>query len=396
MHRFPYWRLSAYYFAYFAFLGVFLPYFGLYLQSLSFSAWDIGLLMSQMQLMRVFGPYLWGALADRLGRRLLIIRLTSLLALLAFLAFFFIGRFSALLVAMAGMAFFWSAALPLVEALTFDHLREHSARYSRVRLWGSVGFIVAVLAMGALLDRLALPSVLWVSVATLIGILCCAFLVPEVSVYHSAREPVPVWEILRRPPVAALFMACFAMSAAHGALNIFYTIFLTDHGYSKSLIGRLWSLGVLSEISVFFFMSRVMRQFSLRRILLISFAVAVIRFVVIGACVGFPTVLVAAQLLHGMTFGSFHAAAIEAVNRWFSGRTRARGQALYASLTFGAGGLFGGLLSAWSWDHLGGELTFALSSVCALVGLILIAGWVRDQDVAEPKTMPVVDSIDAN
>ncbi len=77
MQRFPYWRLSAYYFAYFAFSGVYSPYFGLYLQSPAFSAWDIGLLMSQVQLTRVFGPYLWGLLADRSGQRLQIVRLSE-------------------------------------------------------------------------------------------------------------------------------------------------------------------------------------------------------------------------------------------------------------------------------------------------------------------------------
>ena len=128
MHHFPYWRLSAYYFFYFAFLGVFSPYFGLYLQSRSFSAWDIGLLMSQMQLMRLFGPYVWGALADRLGKRLFVIRLTSIGTLVAFSAFFWISRFDAYMAAMAILAFFWSASLPLVEALTFDHLRENAAR----------------------------------------------------------------------------------------------------------------------------------------------------------------------------------------------------------------------------------------------------------------------------
>lgn len=87
MHSLPYWRLSGYYFFYFAFIGAFSPYFGLYLQSLSFSAWDIGLLMSQMQLMRLFGPYLWGALADRLARRVPIIRLAGVLSLLGFSAF---------------------------------------------------------------------------------------------------------------------------------------------------------------------------------------------------------------------------------------------------------------------------------------------------------------------
>jgi MFS transporter, PPP family, 3-phenylpropionic acid transporter len=383
MHRFPYWRLSAYYFAYFTFLGVFFPYFGLYLQERSFSAWEIGLLMSQMQLMRVFGPYLWGLLADRGGQRLRIIRLTSVLSLVTFSFFFYISRFEAFLVAIAALAFFWNAALPLVEALTFDHLREHSSRYSRVRLWGSVGFIAAALGTGIVLDYLPLSSLLWLCVVTLIGIIGCAFAVPEMQMHHPAHESFPVWKTLRQAPVAALFAACFTMSAAHGALNIFYSIFLSAHGYSKSAVGGLLSLGVLSEIAAFFVMSSVMRRCSLRRILLLSFAVAVVRFLMIGWGVNLPLVLVLAQLMHGLTFGSFHAAAITAVNRWFPGRARSRGQALYASLTFGAGGLLGGLLSGWSWDHLGGQLTFALSSVCALLGLLLVASWVREKDVGE-------------
>jgi PPP family 3-phenylpropionic acid transporter len=169
MHALPYWRLSGYYFFYFAFIGAFSPYFGLYLQSLSFSAWDIGLLMSQMQLMRLFAPYLWGALADRLGQRVAIVRLAGVLSLIGFSSFFVVRSFEAMLLAMALLAFFWSAALPLVETLTFDHLREQPARYSRIRLWGSIGFIVAVMGTGALLDRLPLSALLWVIAATLAG-----------------------------------------------------------------------------------------------------------------------------------------------------------------------------------------------------------------------------------
>ena len=383
MHRLAYWRLSAYYFIYFAFFGVFCPYFGLYLQSLSLSAWDIGLLMSQLQLMRVFGPFVWGVLADRLDKRLQVIRLTSLMALITFSAFFFIGRFEALLIAMAILAFFWTAALPLVEALTFDHLHENSARYSRIRLWGSVGFIVAVTCTGALLDHYPLKSLLWACVAMLSGILICACLVPESPLRQLVSDNVPAGEVMRQARVRALFCACFAMSAAHGALYIFYSIFLSDHVYSKSLVGGLWSLGVVAEIAVFFFMPRVMRRFSLRAILLASFAAAVLRFLMIGWGVEFLVVLVLAQLLHGLTFGSFHVAAITAVNRWFPGSMRSRAQALYASLTFGAGGLVGGLISGWTWDHLGGELTFVLSSAYALIGLVFVIGWVRENDVGE-------------
>ncbi|WP_301100950.1 MFS transporter [Propionivibrio sp.] len=392
MHRFPYWRLSAYYFAYFAFIGVFSPYFGLYLQSLSFSAWDIGLLMSQMQLMRLFAPYLWGMLADRLGQRLLIVRMTGLVALIVFSAFFFISRFDGLLMAMTVFSFFWAAALPLVETLTFDHLRENLARYSRVRLWGSVGFIVAVMGAGALLDHLPLISLLWVSIVTLVGIVLCSMLMPETMLHLPAEEHPPVGEILRQPRVRALLAASFAMAAAHGALNIFYPIFLADHGYRKSMVGALFSLGVLAEIAVFFFMSRAMRRFSLRTILLTSFTVAVVRFVMIGWGVDTLAVMVLTQLMHGLTFGAFHSTAISAINRWFPGRTRARGQALYSSLSFGAGGLAGGLISGWAWDHLGGELTFALGSLYSLLGLILVAAWVREKDVGETRVSCVVNT----
>lgn len=382
MHRIPYWRLSGFYFFYFAFIGVFLPYFGLYLQTLSFSAWDISVLMSQMQLMRLFGPYLWGTLADRFVSRVPIIRLAGLIALMASASFFHIRSFEAILVAMAVLSFFWSATLPLVETLTFEHLRENPERYSRIRIWGSIGFIVAVMGAGALLDHVKLPSVLWLIVFALAGTLLYAIVIPEAEpALHHADHP-PVVEILRQRRVVALFSACFSMSAAHGALYVFYSIFLSDHGYSKSVVGGLWSLGVLAEIAVFFYMSRLLRVFSLRTILLLSFSAAVVRFMMIGWGVEQPFVLVFAQVLHGLTFGSFHAAAITVVNRWFLGRTRSRGQALYSSLTFGAGGLVGGLISGWTWDHLGGELTFALSSIFALIGLILVMVWIRETDVA--------------
>ena len=382
MHRLPYWRLSGYYFFHFAFIGAFSPYFGLYLQSLSFSAWDIGLLMSQMQLMRLFGPYLWSALADRLSRRLPIVRLAGVVSLLGFTTFFFAQRFESFLVAMALMAFFWSAALPLVETGTFDHLRQEPGRYSRIRMWGSVGFIVAVLGTGALLDSQPIASVLWVVVAILCGILVYALLVPEAPAHPHVETHPPIASILRQPRVRALFAACVAMSAAHGAFYVFFSIYLSDHGYGKALVGGLWSLGVLAEIVVFFYMSKLTKRFGLRAILLASFAAAVLRFLLTAWGVGLLAVIVFAQLLHGLTFGAYHAASIVAVNRWFPGRCQARGQALYSSLSFGAGGLIGGLISGWMWDGPGPALTYTLSAGFALLGLLLVMRWVREDDVS--------------
>jgi len=378
MQSLPYWRLSGYYFFYFAFIGAFSPYFGLYLQSLSFSAWDIGLLMSQMQLMRLFGPNLWGWLADRFGRRLVIIRLAGAVGLAGFSAFFWLDRLPGMLLAMAVLAFFWSAALPLVETLTFDHLRDDCARYSRIRLWGSVGFVVAVMATGALLDIAPPAGVLWVCWSILLGILGYALTLPEAPPVAHTREDVPIGDILRQTRVKALMAACFAMSAAHGAFYVFYSIHLDAHGYTKTEVGLLWSLGVMAEIVVFILMARLAKRFSLRLILIACFMAAVLRFLLMGWGVESAPIMIFVQLLHGLTFGAYHASAIAAVNLWFPGKTQGRGQALYSSLSFGAGGLLGALVSGRTWDALGSGWTFTLSAIFAVAGLVLIWRGVPD------------------
>src|SRR5574343_252789 len=383
MHALPYWRLSGYYFFYFAFIGAFSPYFGLYLQSLNFSAWDIGLLMSQMQLMRLFGPNLWGWVADHFGHRMTIIRLAGGIGLAGFTAFFWLDKLPGMLVAMAVLAFFWSAALPLVEMLTFDHLREEFGRYSRIRLWGSIGFIVAVMLTGALLDIAPPVAVLWACWMILLGILLYALILPEAPPKPHSRNAPPIADILRQPKVMALMAACFAMSAAHGAFYVFYSIHLDAHGYPKTEVGLLWSLGVLAEIVVFVFMARLARRFSLRTILLACFAAAVVRFVLMGWGVESLVIMVFVQLLHGLTFGAYHASAIAAVNQWFPGKTQGRGQALYSSLSFGAGGLLGALISGRTWDHWGAGWTYTLAAGFALLGWWLLWRWFVDSPAVD-------------
>lgn len=372
----PYWRLSAYYFFYFAFIGAFTPYFSLYLKSLEFSAWDIGVLMSLMQLMRLLAPNLWGWLADRLGAKTPIVRVAALMSIAGFSSFFFTQSFAGFFLGMALLAFFWSASLPLVEALTFSHLGGQANRYGAIRLWGSVGFVAAVLGLGWLLDRLPLTAVLWVSLGVLGGILVCALLLPDRREERHEADRLPIGDILRRREVKALFAACFFMSAAHGALYVFFSIYLVGHGYSKSLVGILWTLGVLAEIVVFVYMPRLLGAFSLRAILLFSFGCAVARFLMIGWGIEWLWMIVPAQLLHAASFGANHATSIAAVNRWFTGRHQARGQALYGSISFGAGGMLGGIISGWAWDAIGAPLTYSLGSAFALAGMVIIwRGW---------------------
>jgi PPP family 3-phenylpropionic acid transporter len=167
------------------------------------------------------------------------------------------------------------------------------------------------------------------------------------------------------------------MTVAHGALYAFYSIYLVETGYSTTTVGVLWTLGVLAEIGVFVALPALFRRYSLRAILLASFAAAALRFVAIGWGVESPALLALAQLLHGLTFGAYHAAAIAAVHRLFGGPLAVRGQALYASLSYGLGGAAGILLSGWSWSALGPGLTFTISAAFGLAGALLVAWKVR-------------------
>jgi len=384
MRSSPYWRLSAWYFFYFAFIGAFGPYFTLYLQSLGQSAFAIGVLMSLMQVMRLLAPNLWGWLADHLGHKVAIVRLSAALSLAGFLTFFFTRDFAGLFLGMAVMAFFWSASLPLVEALTLAQLEGRPDRYGRIRLWGSVGFIVAVTGAGMLLDATGLPTLLWICTAILGGILGIALLLGETRPAAPAAAHAPLGPELRRPAVVAFLAACFFMSAAHGPFYFFYSIHLVGAGYGKTLVGALWSLGVVAEILVFIYMPRLQQAFSLRAILLFSVAVAVARFLLIGWAVDSLALLVVAQLMHGATFGAFHAGSVAVLNRWFAPQHQARVQAVYGSISFGAGGMLGGLLAGQTWDSLGPELSFSLGAAFAAAGWLLMWRGMHEPVAAAP------------
>jgi len=364
-------RLSAWYFWYFAFIGAFLPYFALYLQSIGLSAGRIAILMSLGQFMRLLAPLLWSWLADSGGRRVRIVVASAAASLASFSVVFLTQDFVGLLIGMAILHFFWSASLPLVEALTLGHLAAAPERYGRIRLWGSVGFIVTVMGVGLLLDAAPISSQLWVSWVLLLGTLVSALTLTEVPA-RAGQAAGSILIVLRQRKVVFLLGAGLLMSAAHGALYVFYSIHLVAQGYGKTLVGLLWTLGVVAEIFVFLFMPRISRRVSLRQILLACFALAVLRFLLIGWTVEFIGLLVFAQLLHGASFGAHHAATMAALNRWFVASQQARAQALYGSVAYGAGGLGGALLAGALWESAGAAITFSAASLLALLGLAMV------------------------
>jgi PPP family 3-phenylpropionic acid transporter len=372
MQPLPYWRLSGFYFFHFAFIGAFAPYWSLYLKSLSFNALQIGVLMSLLHVTRIFAPTAWGYLADHTGKRMLIVQLAAITGLVSYCGVFFGESFLWMFAVMMLMSFFWSASLPLIEATTLSHLGKSTARYGSIRSWGSLGFVLAVIGIGYLLDATEITLLLWVVLGFKLGIVIFSWRIPEAEIASHPTDTLSVQQIFKQPGVLAFFSACLLMAFAHGPYYTFYSIYLVEHGYSKGVIGWLWAVGVICEIGVFFLMYRVMRRFSLKQVLAFSFSCAVARFLMIGWGVEWPIVVLLAQILHAATYGAHHVAAMMVVHHFFRGRHQAKGQAFYTSFTFGVGGTLGGIFSGFVWEWLGPGFTFSISAAAALLGLGLI------------------------
>ncbi|MCP4126864.1 MAG: MFS transporter [Gammaproteobacteria bacterium] len=375
----PYWRLSSFYLFYFAALGVLAPYWSLYLKDLGYNAVAIGELMAIPMATKLLAPYVWGWLGDHLGHRMSIVRLGSMLTAVIFTSVFWVSGFWELALIMVLFSFFWNAVLPQFEAVTFDYLGEDVSRYARVRVWGSIGFVLTVLVLGVAVDakgpRVILPVML---------VIYAAIWISSTVIKDGKRQPhrieqPPILDILRMPAVMAFFLVCFLLQAGHGPYYAFYSIYMESVGYSKTVIGQFWALGVIAEVIVFIFMHRLLKIFGARQVLMVSLGLAVVRWVLIGQFPHSMGIILFAQVLHAATFGTFHAAAIHLVHHYFTGSHQGRGQALYSSLSFGAGGALGTMASGFLWESAGPGVAFGISAVLSLLALVIAWRWVVNE-----------------
>ncbi|MFQ5994237.1 MAG: MFS transporter [Acidiferrobacterales bacterium] len=367
----PYWRLSGFYFFYFATVGALIPYWGLYLKSIHFTAAEIGQLMALLALSRIVAPNVWGWFADVRGNYMGLVQFAAACSVLAFLGVFVSTGFWWLAAVMLAFAIFWDACLPQLEAATLNHLAGRTQAYARIRLWGSIGFIVTVTGLGQLFDRVPIWWLLPGLLTLLLLVSGFTLLIPESDMRKPRAEYSSFLKVFLRAEVAAFLAACFLMQASHGPYYTFYSIYLEDFGYSKSLIGALWALGVVCEIGVFLLMHQIQLRVGLRQILWVSFAVAALRWLLIGHFPEYLGVLVFAQMLHALTFGAYHAAAIALIHQFFTGHHQVRGQAIYSSVSFGLGGAIGSFYSGMTWSSLGPKGTFGIASLLALLALVI-------------------------
>lgn len=371
----PYWRLSGFYFFYFALLGAIAPFIALYFDHLGFSAARIGELVAIPMLMRCLAPNLWAWLADRSQQRLAIVRLGAISTLLSFALIFINQSFAWLALIMVLHAFFWHAILAQFEVITLAHLGENSERYSQLRLWGSVGFMLVVISFGYVFDQISLQYYPWAILAVMGGIVLSSFWVPAQP--NGVLESTALETANHRPkklpitPIVTFLAGVTLMQLSHGPYYTFLTLHLIDLNYSRTMIGWLWALGVVAEIGLFVIMPWLLRRVRLKQIIVISLVLAALRWWLLGFYADSLLVLLCVQVLHAATFGSFHAASIHFVQRYFSVHKQGQGQGLYVSFS-GVGGALGALYAGYTWQSLGADVTFALASAVALLAAVLV------------------------
>ena len=357
-------RLSAFYFLFFAHAGAYVAYFPLYLASRNLSAVHIAWVLALSPLTRIFAPAAWGWLADRTGAHRAIVVLSCAASAAGFALIPFTQHIAWVIGVMSLLS---AGALPLVEAITLGSLAGHAGRYGPIRVWGSIGFIAVVLGGGAWLDRQPISTVPGALVIFMLATLLAALALPPGRTHAEARRtPLRV-----TPEIAALLATGFCNAVAHGALYAFLSLHLEQHGYSGTMIGVLWTLGVLAEILVFVWLPQLFRRYALSTLLAASLIAGVLRFLAIGWLAHELWVVLLAQLLHAATFGSFHAAAVAAVHRVFPQYAQARGQTLFSGVSGGAGAAAGLLLAGWAWEGGGAPLAFSASAAAALAGALI-------------------------
>lgn len=369
-----FFKLSNFYFFYFALLGAMAPYLGLYLSEKGMSLVEVGQLTAILMATKVFAPNLWGALADKTQKRLRLVRLGALLTLVGYLGFFWASSFLDYALVIIVFSFFWNAVLPQFEVITLHSLGPRHDKYSLIRLWGSVGFIVSVVLAGELFELFSLvlfPYILLFIITAILLSTALRYDEPTLDATQVRSKRGFKAELLAGKAYL-LFVVCFLLQVSHAAYYTYFSLYLESLGYSKVQIGWLWGLGVAAEVLLFVYMHKWQAWMQLKQIMAIALVLTLVRWLLIAFFSDNPYVLSIAQCLHAFSFGAMHAVAIQFVHKHFSLQNQGKAQALYSSSGFGLGGAVGAMLCSFIVAFLGYEAAYVMSALTVLLALFCV------------------------
>lgn len=385
---FPRWKLCVQYFLYYGVLGCVVPYWALFLVARGFDAHEVGVLVGLFGAARIFFPTLWGALADRAVQRKgmhaqdYVYRFAILFSFLGFFPLvqhwsFFI---TAIIVLVYGAS--WSGLAPLMETRCLRLLAGDMGHYGGVRLWGSVGFLVMVLASGQLFDWVPIET--YLPYVMLLGLLLLFAMSlsgrADPSILEGAKADTQRFErkasswvgLLKNKQVWTFLLTVLLMSLSHGPFYTFLAVYLENLGYSKGAIGLFWALSVVSEIIAFSWLRKATTLPRNQVLMGIAVVAAMVRWCLMLIADQGVWIIAIAQCLHAATFGLMHVASLSRVHELFQGPHHSKGQGLYSSLGLAAGASGGAFWSGFSWATWGAQGTFLISALIAFMALIVL------------------------
>ncbi|MFW2160024.1 MFS transporter [Acinetobacter beijerinckii] len=368
-------RLGSFYLFYYSIVGTFMPYWNLYLQDQGFNYEEIGILSSIAIITRFFAPLIWGWIADKSGKRMLLVRIATWMEACIWFAIFIIpNSFQSVALLMLIFSFFQNAILAQFEGVTLFWLGEKRAElYGKVRKWGSVGFILGVFLIGALLEiiPISMLPVLLLAISSLAFLWSFTIKEPE-HAPSSQKKLESLIPVLKKPIVAAFFTIEFILLFSLAPFYSFYSNFLKEIGFSTTQIGSLWAMGVIAEIVMFAVAQRVFfTRFSWRNLVIVCLILTSLRWYLVSILESNYIGQLLTQCLHAFSFGLFHLIAMKVIFQNFSAEQQGRGQALYSTM-WGLGVASGSLLAGHYWQILSGEKIFLFASLVVLLGLFLV------------------------
>ena len=341
--------LRSQYFIYFGILGLYLPYFNLYCYHLGFNGSQIGMLAGLRSATLVLFPFVWGALADRFRRRKSIYLLCNALACVAWAGYLTTTDFRPMLVLAVVHGMFYAPLISFLEAYAMDLLGEDKNTYGRVRVWGSVSFILIVTVIGHVSERYGIALIVPLILAGALLQTTAAVALPAAPVVRplvTKSAPLRIsW------PRTLVFLCCgFLMLVSHGTYYGFFSIHLENLGLPPTYIGIAWAIAVLAEIVVMINSRRLFSWASFESVLLASFFIAALRWLLIAAFTS-PAIILGSQILHAFSYGTFHMASILYMDRLTPGPAKTLGQAANNAITYGLGLMIGFLVNGALFDQ---------------------------------------------
>lgn len=365
--------LALSYFAYFSVLAAFVPYLAVYLNAIGFNSREIGELIAIITACRIFGPPLWATLADRTGRRLPFIRMGACAGVILFLALLWSPGYWWVALTMGLLSLFWSSILPQLEVLSLATLGKHTELYSRIRVGGSLGFIVVSLIIGELLaatgaERFPIYGAILVALLLLsVSRLYEPPVATDNKSDHAARSSI--WSRIKQSQFIAFLLSTTLLQASFAPFYAFFVLYLTYLGYAPVAVGLLIALGVVVEVGMFLVAGKLLTRHGIRHVLIFCMLVTALRWSVMSQFAEVFWLLLFAQVLHAFSFALHHAAAIRYIHQYFPSSEQSRGQALYVGFGFGAGGALGAWAAGLVWqEHAGAEYGFMGAALMALLG----------------------------